>query len=766
MTTFLRHLRKWWAEKNSCSKVLARYAVRHPAIESLRFDHRKNILEMAFTQDLPGDEASAIARRITGELALREPNCALREWNRVCDDCTGVGTRARVRPRMTRTGLDSAYDGVALTLTRSASAPRPMARIVRKVQLDRGRIPWVRSRSFWEPVFSAVTLVSLLAGALAARPSGLALDALYIAGYLAGGFFGVADAFATLRRKRLDVNFLMIAAALGAATIRQPREGLILLFLFSLSNTLQGFALSRSRRAIRGLMELKPETAALVTNGATEEVLTELLRVGDVVRVRPGERMPVDGIVVRGGSEVDQAPITGESVPVWKERGAAVYAGTMNGAGALEIEVTAPSERTLLNRIMELVEAAQSHKAKAQVFLESFEQKYAAGVVAASAIAALLLPVLGGWRWGDAFYRAMTLLVVASPCALVISTPATLLSAIANAARRGVLFKGGEPMERLAEVRAVALDKTGTLTEAKLKVTRVQPIGCSETDLWQLLLDVESLSEHSLATAIVREAASRGLKPRSVERFEAQAGRGVLALRNARTVRIGTPAFVADAAGIHLPESLRATVDEWQKSGESVLVASEETDIRGIVGVADELRPGAAEAIARLRTTGIARMAMLTGDSRRVADALGHRLGVDETYAELLPEAKLKVLAELTEKYGPVAMVGDGVNDAPALAAARIGIAMGAGSDVALETADVALVGNDLARLPFAIALARQAMTVLKQNIAFSAAVIIVLVLATFFGDLRLPLGVVGHEGSTLIVVLNGLRLLVYREGR
>jgi len=765
MSHWIRKLQKWWAERNSCSTVFTRYAAKNPGIEFLRFDHQKNVLEMAYTAELAKEKARVIAQRIAEELAMREPLCSIRRGNGICEDCSTLKERAHPRRQTPHQHYESTYDGIALTVSkRRASKAQAIERVVRRVRLERDAGFLLLSRNFWEPVLSAVTLLILLASAIATRVPNFPHFWLYAAGYIAGGYYGVRDAFATLREKRLDVNFLMVAAALGAAIVGQPREGLILLFLFSLSNTLQGFALSRTRHAIRGLMELAPETATLVKDGSTAEVLTELLQVGDVVLVKPGQRVPVDGVVVRGGSEVDQAPITGESVPVWKERGDVVYAGTINGAGALEVEVTARQEETLLNRIMLLVEKAQSHKAKTQVFLEKFEQRYAAAVIAASALIALILPIVSGWTWSDAFYRAMTFLVVASPCALVISTPATLLSAVANAARSGILFKGGEPLERLAEVKAVALDKTGTLTEGKLRVTRIFPRHISENDLLQILLDVESLSEHLLAGAVVREATARGLKPQPVEQFEAVPGKGITAIRNGKRVCIGTPEFVSHEIEEPPDEELVTTIQEWQSDGESVIAVAEGNEWKGIVGVADQVRPGAAEAIERLKKLGMEPVIMLTGDSRRVAESLGKRLGVDVTYAELLPEEKLKVLEEMAKKYGAVAMVGDGVNDAPALAAATIGIAMGAGTDVALETADVALIGNDLYRLSYAIALAKQAMTVLKQNLVFSGAVIIALVLATFWGDLRLPLGVIGHEGSTLVVVLNGLRLLVFRN--
>jgi Cd2+/Zn2+-exporting ATPase len=553
----------------------------------------------------------------------------------------------------------------------------------------------------------------------------------------------------------------MIAAAIGAASVGEAPEGATLLFLFSLSNTLQSYALARSRNAVRALMTLQPDTATRITPAGTETVPVEDLQVGDRVLTRPGERIPTDGVVIVGESHVDQSPITGESVPVYKTVGDPVFAGTVNGNGTLEIEVCAPATETLLQRILQLVEQAQEQKARTQRWLERFEQRYALAVMGGAAAVALGLPLIG-WSFPDAFYRAMTLLVVASPCALVISTPATLLSAIANAARRGILFKGGEPIERLAGIRALAIDKTGTLTEGKLAFTDlVLMAGASEPEAWQAIADVESRSEHPLARALVEAASARGYTPRPVSRVEALPGKGIVAtLADGSEARIGNLRLFE---GETLPDEALQAVQSLRQAGKTAMVVWVGGRFLAVAAAADRVRPEAAGAVAQLRALGIPCIAMLTGDAEPIARAVAQQTGIERIYADLLPDEKLDALRQLSAEYGAVAMVGDGVNDAPALAAAEVGIAMGAGTDVALETADVALVGNDLNNLPYALALSREAMRILKQNLIFATGVIVALVILTFVANLRLPRGVVGHEGSTLLVVLNGLRLLLYR---
>jgi Cd2+/Zn2+-exporting ATPase len=787
---WIRWLRKRMAESDSCSDEMVQAMAQQPAMQRMRYDYQQNTVEVEY--DARRAEAAEVQRSVEPllqELGERIPTCALRDPQQgICDACSKISTspernRAEATDRAPHGKqwrlngflFRAQFDGRVLTVERVQPPPADEAsldRFIRRVKAIERPVPLWRSRAFWEPVLTGLNLLMLLLGWLFhTLGAGTLSAAAYVGAYLTGGYFGTLDSWQTLRQRRIDVNLLMILAAVGAALVGEVAEGAILLFLFSLSNTLQSFALMRSRRAVRALMSLQPDLATRLTDEGEQVVPVEELMPGERVLVRPGERIPTDGIVLRGESHVDQSPITGESIPVHKAVGDQVFAGTINTSGVLEIEVLHPIKETLLHRILRLVEEAQEQKARVQRWLERFEQRYALFVIGASAAVGLGLPLLG-WSFHDAFYRAMTLLVVASPCALVISTPATLLSAIANAARHGILFKGGEPIERLASVQAIAIDKTGTLTEGKLVLTDIVPLGnSSEAELWQCLLDVESLSEHPLAQVLVREAQARGFQPRPVEHFEALPGKGVRARCNGQQIWIGNLRLFEEAG---VPPEARQLLQQLHAQGKTAMLVAlsplqqespltpAATRFLGVVAVADQVRPTAAPAVQQLKQLGIPCIAMLTGDAAPVAQAVAHQVGIERVYAELLPDEKLQVLRQLARECGAVAMVGDGVNDAPALAAAEVGIAMGAGTDVALETADVALVGNDLLNLPYAVALSRQATRVLKQNILFATGVIVVLVILTFAAGLRLPLGVVGHEGSTLIVVLNGLRLLTF----
>jgi len=765
----IRYIRQRLAEADSCADEMAKVALAHKGIRRIRYRYKDDMVEVEYDpRQLSEADAQRAAEPLLRELGVRIPTCSLRDPEvGVCAACPSVAQHGK-RWHVNGVAYRASFDGETLTIEQENAPAEPTDRILRRVKAIERPVPRWRSRALWEPIFSALTLLMIVAGGLLRwqEQAGLANFA-YAVAYLAGGYFGVLDGYQTLRERRLDVNFLMIAAAIGAAIVGEAPEGATLLFLFSLSNTLQNYALARSRRAVRALMALQPDTALRITPTGTETVPVEELQVGDRVLTRPGDRIPTDGVVVRGESHVDQSPITGESVPVHKTAGDLVYAGTINGNGTLEIEVRAPAAETLLHRIMRLVEQAQEQKARTQRWLERFEQRYALAVIGGAALVALGLPLLG-WSFADAFYRSMTLLVVASPCALVISTPATLLSAIANAARRGILFKGGEPIERLSTVRAVAIDKTGTLTEGKLEFTELVPLRYDgvpavelETKAWQVIADVESRSEHPLAQALLHAAEARGYSPRPVQRVEAVPGKGIVAmLEDGSEARIGNLRLFEDMT---VPDAVQQTVQQLREAGSTAMIVWANGRFLAVAGAADKIRPEAAQAVAQLHALGIPCVAMLTGDAEPIARAVARQTGVDRVYADLLPDEKLDALRQLSAEYGSTAMVGDGVNDAPALAAAEVGVAMGAGTDVALETADVALVGNDLNNLPYALALSRRAMQVLKQNLIFATGVIVVLVILTFTANLRLPIGVVGHEGSTLIVVLNGLRLLMYR---
>lgn len=614
------------------------------------------------------------------------------------------------------------------------------------------------SAAWLEPRLVVVTLIaivlSLVSEQIGASPQITLL--LNVISYVAGGFFGLKNALESLRERKLDVDLLMVLAAIGAAIIGQWREGATLLFLFSLSNVLQDYAIGKSRQAIRGLLKLYPAEAKVRRSDAVQVVGIDKIRVGEIVLIEPGERIPVDGIVRAGRSAVDQSPITGESMPVEKTNGDRVFAGTLNQQGALDVEALQPASDTVLARIIRMVEEAQESKAPTERFLDRFEQYYATLIVAGVALFIVIPPALGWVDFTSNFYRAMVLMTVASPCALVISTPAAFLSAIASAARGGVLFKGGAYLELLADVKAIAFDKTGTLTSGKPALTDVVSCnGLGEDELLAIAASVESRSEHPLAKAVTSAAGERGLSLQSANDFTAVPGRGVEAQVEGKTVRIGSPNYLLKH-GDFSPKLAEARA-RLEGEGKTVMLVQRDNQWLGMIALADQVRPEAKQIVQQLHESGI-QVAMLTGDNPLVAQHIAQELGVDRIHASLMPEDKVTVLKQLEADVGPVAMIGDGVNDAPALTAASVGIAMGAaGTDVALETADLVLMGDRLELIPYAIRLSKKARRVVWQNLTFAIGVIIMLILGAFFIDLPLPLGVLGHEGSTVIVVLNGL---------
>lgn len=659
-----------------------------------------------------------------------------------------------------------------------------------------GRPSW-RTSDFWrenyEFVLAAITLVAMLVGWWGGELTNAlpqwAVITLAVIAFAAGGYSGLMGAWEQAKQGRFDIDFLMIAAAFGAAAIGEWVEGALLLFLFTLSGALETFAMGRTRKAIESLAKLRPDVAT-VRRGSQEVLLSVAeLEVGDLVLVKPGERLPVDGTVVNGSSSIDQSAITGESMPVSKWVGDGVFAGTINGGGALEVRVTKLASETTLSKIVTLVAEAQEDATPTQKFIDRFSQPYTYAVIGATALA-LVLPLLFLHESFDTtLYRAMTLLVVASPCALVISTPASALSAIAAAARSGVLFKGGAYLELLGQVDVMAFDKTGTLTPGRPVVTNIHPLtGHTENELLRIAASAETLSEHHIGKAIVERARERGLELHKPLDFQAIAGEGIIARfqlgDHVETIYIGNDRLFTNQ-GMELSPAVRMVGQALQKQGKSVMLVvrrsriedtlgkDRDWEVMGYLAVADTLRTEAADAVHKLRAAGIKHVAMITGDNANAAHYIAQQAGIEEVYADLLPEQKLELIKQLGAQ-GKVAMVGDGVNDAPALATAQVGIAMGAGgTDVALETADVVLMSSDLDKLPFAIKLSRKAATIIRQNVFFSVGVIITLVLLTILLPvivpgllLPLPLGVVGHEGSTLIVVANGLRLLAMRPER
>jgi len=580
----------------------------------------------------------------------------------------------------------------------------------------------------------------------------------YLLAYAIGGYQKAWEGLQTLiKEKDLDVDLLMVVAAIGAASIGFWRDGAILILIFSLSGALEGYTLERTNDEIKSIMKLRPEEAIVLQGNVEKRVRVEELNQGDRLLVRPGERIAADGIVCEGYSSVNQASITGESIPIDKSAGDEVFAGTMNGQGALVVEMTKPAEATLLAKIIHLVQEAQSERPPSQLFLERFEGVYAKIVISSAILIAVLPPLVLGWSWSETIYKAMIFLVVASPCALVSSIMPAVLSGISNGARKGILFKGGAYLEAIGDVSVVAFDKTGTLTEGIPRVTQVIPYGnYTENEVLSIAASLETWSEHPIAKAIIREAKEKDLQLNSASKLEAVPGLGVHGIVKGQEYQIGKLDLVE---GQKLLEGEMKLVRELEKRGNTVIFVQGGKERLGVLAVKDTLRPQAKESIKRLKKMGI-KVVMLTGDSASTAQIIGEQVGVDQVYSELLPEHKVDII-KILGKSGKVAMVGDGVNDAPALAVSSVGIAMGAaGTDVALETANVVLMADDISKVSYAIALGRRTTRVVKQNVAFAIAVMFLLILSNFLGNINLPLGVIGHEGSTILVIISGLRLL------
>ncbi|WP_311173509.1 heavy metal translocating P-type ATPase [Halobellus ordinarius] len=635
-----------------------------------------------------------------------------------------------------------------------------------------------RSELGREAVFVGLTLLGMVTGLVTGWLDGpsLLLWAGYGLAYAFGGWYGLKGAVETLRHGAVDIDLLMIVAALGALSIGAPFEGAMLLFLFSLSNTLQHYAIGRSRRAIKSLVEMRPDEAQVLRDGEEVTLPVDDVAVGDVFVVRPGDKIPLDGVVTSGEGTVDQASLTGESVPVPKEPGDEVFGGTINESGSLEIEVTRQAHESAISRLIHMVERAQSEKAPTQRLIDRLEQPYVLGVFALT-IAAIAVPLALGSEFTSTFYRAMTLMVAASPCAVIISTPAAVLSAIASGGRQGVLFKGGEHVEAAANIDAVAFDKTGTLTRGDTQLTDVfvREDAADETltdnELLSLAAAVQARSEHHLARATVAKAEERSLDVPDAQRFQSVAGKGVRADVEASTIHIGNRSYFGTVLEDEAIAGLEPGLDRLQtleaEGKTSVIVAREDGDgvtVLGWLAFTDTVRPGAAEMIDDLRELGVEHIVMLTGDNQRVAERIADEVGIDEVQAELLPEEKVATVEDLVEQHENVAMVGDGINDAPALATATLGIAMGgAGTDVALDTADVVLMGDELSKIPYVLGLGRKTRRTLTVNLAIAFGAIALMVGTILLRGIPLPLAVVGHEGSTVLVSLNGLRLLGYR---
>jgi cation-transporting P-type ATPase J len=631
------------------------------------------------------------------------------------------------------------------------------------------RQPRARTRPFalpevrWASV-ATVLFVLGLAAQFGGAPAWMWWS-LYLACYVTGGWEPALAGLQALRGKSLDVDLLMIVAAIGAAAIGQVLDGGLLIVIFATSGALEAFLTQRTADSVRSLLDLAPESATVITESGDETVVdAATLSVGDVIVVRPGERIGGDGQVVSGASDVDQASITGEPLPVAKNPGDEVFAGTLNGTGVLRIRVDRAAADTVVARIVTMVQEASATKAKAQLFIEKVEQYYSIGVVAAT-LAVFFVPLALGVALQPALLRAMTFMIVASPCAVVLATMPPLLAAMATAGRNGVLVKSAVVMEQLGSITAVAFDKTGTLTQGTPQLTDVETLDEARYDTDTILTwaaAAEHPSEHPLAQAIVAAATDRGLRLPMAQDFDSAPGRGVRATIGGHSIEVGSPRHLLPDGDTSSPIS--AGVAELEAAGKTVVIVAADGAAAGIVALADQLRPGAADTVAELTAlTGTAPV-LLTGDNARAATTLATQLGITDIRAGLLPQDKVTAVRELEDAGRRMLLVGDGVNDAPALAAAHTGVAMGrAGSDLALETADAVIVRDDLATLPAVIALSRRARRIVIANLAIATTFITGLVLWDLLGHLPLPLGVAGHEGSTVIVGLNGMRLLAQR---
>ncbi|MCU6435285.1 heavy metal translocating P-type ATPase [Undibacterium sp. Jales W-56] len=647
---------------------------------------------------------------------------------------------------------------------------------------DHGGIFGEKSELIFAFLAGAFVLAGWLVGRAEAGPDWMP-TALFCGAYLFGGYFTSKEALENILARRFEIDTLMLVAAIGAAALGKWAEGGLLLFLFSLGHSLEHFAMGRARRAIEALAELAPDTALLKQGEASKEVRVETLKPGDIIIVKPNERLAADGVVVKGNTSVNQAPVTGESVPVDKQpvddgakaiaafdrvsANSRVFAGTINGSGAVEVMVARLATQSTMARVVQMVADAEAQRSPTQQFTDKFERIFVPVVLALVGILMLAFLVIDE-PFADSFYRAMAVLVAASPCALAISVPSAVLSGVARAGRGGVLIKGGGPLENLGTLTSIAFDKTGTLTEGRPKLTDVLPEdGISEEQLLAVVLAVETNSDHPLASALVEGAKAKlgeQVQVPTATEVKSITGRGVQAKIDGETVYIAKPIFFTELNAGAMPVSINKANEQLVKDGRTTMIVRKGEQFLGTIGVMDTPREIAASVMARLRALGIERLIMISGDNQQVADAVARTVGLTEARGDLMPEQKVDAIKQLREQHGKVAMVGDGVNDAPAMANATVGIAMGAaGSDVALEAADVALMGDDLGQLPFVVGLSRQTTRIIKQNLWVSLGVVAVLIPATIFG-LNIGTAVLFHEGSTILVVVNALRLLAFQD--
>jgi Cd2+/Zn2+-exporting ATPase len=613
-------------------------------------------------------------------------------------------------------------------------------------------------------------------GFVSAAPARLSVS-LYIGAYFFGGFFTTKEAVETIAKGKFEIDFLMLVAAIGAGILGDWAEGALLLFLFSMGHALEHYAMNKARKSIAALADLAPKTAIVRRDNEEKEIAIEALVANDVIIIKPNSKISADGIVIKGSSSVNQAPITGESIPVDKtpvsdpqqaDKNVSaehkVFAGTINGSQVLEVKVTSVAADSTLARLIKLVNDTEAQKSPTQLFTDKFE-KYFVPLVLILVVLLLFAFLVIDEPFSKSFYRAISVLVAASPCALAISTPSAVLSGIARAARSGVLIKGGGPLEELGSLTALAFDKTGTLTEGKPRLTAVVALnGVTENALLEVVIAVEKLSDHPLAAAIVKggqEKLQRDIP--AADGLMAVSGRGVKATYQGKQIVIGNLALFKED-GNTIDATVVSRIDQLEQEGNTTMIVQQDGQIIGLIALMDVPRKEAAATLAMLKEIGIKRMVMLTGDNQQVANAVAAQIGITDAWGSLLPEQKVKAIEDLSRETGKVAMIGDGVNDAPAMAKSTVGIAMGAaGSAVALETADIALMADKLDNLPFAIALSRKSKSVIQQNLWMSLGMVAVLIPLTILGIASIGAAVIAHEGSTLLVVFNGLRLLAFQ---
>lgn len=619
----------------------------------------------------------------------------------------------------------------------------------------------------WNVVFSVLLLITGYYLGEQYGEESLLSSLTYGASILIGGYELFKKGIKNLFRLQFDMNVLMTIAVLGAAAIGEWGEGATVVILFAISEVLERYSMEKARQSIRYLMDISPKEA-LIRRGSTELMINvDDIVVGDVMIVKPGQKLAMDGVVIKGASTINQAAITGESIPVSKTIDDEVFAGTLNEEGLLEVKVTKTVEDTTISKIIHLVEEAQAERAPSQAFVDRFAKYYTPAIMIVAVLIAIIPPLVVGGNWGEWIYRGLALLVVGCPCALVISTPVSIVTAIGNAAKRGVLIKGGIHLEEAGRISAVAFDKTGTLTKGVPQVTEFITFGENDNKMLKIAATLEKGSQHPLASSILRKAEEAQIDFKdNTEDFSSITGKGVKGKVDGQLYYIGSPKLFTE---LHtsIETAAKSQIDELQIQGRTVMVLGTEVKILALIAVADEVRESSKDVIQKLHELGIKKTIMLTGDNKATANAIGKRLGIAEVKAELLPQDKLAYIKTLRSQYGNVAMVGDGVNDAPALAASTVGIAMGgAGTDTALETADIALMGDDLSKLPYTMSLSRKTLAIIKQNIAFSLGVKVLALLLIVPGWLTLWMAIFADMGATLIVTLNSLRLLKLKDGQ